>query len=107
MNAGPSKGTIKVTVWTYLFIQEGKRGKGQVFEYFSQGHDLDFAMNVVELAPFPAFLKDIKEHDIATLESSNAIQKPPALLYCSHLCLSLECPYSRSDCTTYPLSFSR
>ena len=64
-------------------------------------------MNVVELAPFPAFLKDIKERDIATLESSNAIQKPPALLYCSHSCLSLECPYSRSDSTTYPPSFSR
>ena len=24
-----------------------------------------------------------------------------------HSCLSLECPYSRSDCTTYPPSFSR
>ena len=45
-------------------------------------------MNLVELAPFPGFLKDTKKRDIATLgRSSNAIQKP--LLYGStHVCPS-------------------
>ena len=43
-------------------------------------------MNLVELAPFPAFLKDTKKRDIVTLgRSSNAIQKP--LLYAALMSL--------------------
>ena len=49
---GSLKGDVKVTVWTYyLLIEEGKKAS---FRVFSQGHDLDFAMHLVEVVPFPA-----------------------------------------------------
>lgn len=62
------------------------REKGKFSSTFLKEYDLDFAMNVVELAPFPPFLKDTKERNIATLERVRMQYRNLCYIAVTHVC---------------------